>query len=110
MPDRPALVARLRMPRVLRACALLAVAPLLGATLDAQTLRGSRDAVDRAYRTAQRRDLPFVRSRREVERRARAGDYVRLSSSRSVRLRGVSTPYVRPATRRFLTTFAARYQ
>ena len=95
--------------RRLLACALLsAVLPV--ASLGAQTLRGSRAAVDRAFHTAKRRDLPFVRSRREVERLAREGDYVRLSSTRNVRLKGVTTPYVRPLTRSFLTTFAARYQ
>ena len=98
--------------RRLLACALLsAVVPVVSvATLGAQTLRGSRAAVDRAFHTAKRRDLPFVRSRREVERLAREGDYVRLSATRNVRLKGVTTPYVRPLTRSFLNTFAARYQ
>lgn len=79
-------------------------------SLAAQTLRGSRDAVDRAYHTAKRRDLPFVRSRREIEQGARDGDYVRLASSRDVRLKGVGTPYVRPVTRTFLGTFAPRFR
>jgi hypothetical protein len=104
----------LRSPvaRRLFACALfLAAAPALPeASLGAQTLRGSRAAVDRAFHTAKRRELPFVRSRREVERRARAGDYVRLSGTRNVRLKGVTSPYVRPLTRSFLNTFAARYR
>lgn len=106
----------LRSPvaRRLLACALvLAAAPALpdaDASLGAQTLRGSRAAVDRAFHTAKRRDLPFVRSRHEAERRAREGDYVRLSASRNVRLKGVTTPYVRPLTRTFLSTFAARYR
>jgi hypothetical protein len=103
MPSRPAPV-RL-------AAALLALAVALpAAPLAAQTLRGSRDAVDRAFHTAKRRDLPFARTRREIERRARTGDYVRLSSTNAVRLKGVSAPYVRPATRSFLGAFAARYR
>jgi hypothetical protein len=111
MSARPAPSARRPVARALAACALLlAAAPLTpAAPLGAQTLRGSRDAVDRAWRTAHRRDLPFVRSRREVERLAREGDYVRLSGTRTVRLKGVSMPYVRPVTRSFLSTFAARY-
>lgn len=101
--------------RRLVACVLAgAAAPLLLAAaarpLHAQTLRGSRDAVDRAFRTAQRRDLPFVRSRRELERLARDGEYVRLGASRNVRLKGVGAPYVRPTTRSFVATFAPRYR
>lgn len=101
-------VARPLLAGALLAAILSAVLP--GATLGAQTLRGSRAAVDRAFHTAKRRDLPFVRSRREVERLAREGDYVRLATTRDVRLKGVTTPYVRPLTRSFLRTFAARYQ
>ncbi|MGZ8455576.1 MAG: DUF5715 family protein [Gemmatirosa sp.] len=117
MSSQHSSVRPLRSPvaRRLLACALfLAAAPALpgaaDASLGAQTLRGSRAAVDRAFHTAKRRELPFVRSRREVERRARVGDYVRLSASRNVRLKGVTTPYVRPLTRSFLSTFAARYR
>jgi hypothetical protein len=116
MPSQLISARPLRSPvaRRLLACALvLTAAPALpdaDAVLGAQTLRGSRAAVDRAFHTAKRRDLPFVSSRREVERRAREGDYVRLSPSRNVRLKGVTTPYVRPLTRTFLSTFAARYR
>jgi len=115
MPHRHASVPSPGSPaaRRLLACALLSVVPtavLPVASLGAQTLRGSRAAVDRAFHTAKRRELPFVRSRREIERRAAEGDYVRLSATRNVRLRGVTTPYVRPLTRSFLGTFAARYQ
>ena len=95
------------------ACTCTAAASLLLAPtreLSAQTLRGSRAAVDRAFHTAKHRDLPFVRSRRDIERGARVGSYVRLSASRDVRLRGVGAPFVRPATRAFLGTFAPRYR
>lgn len=111
MPAQPSSVRPLRSPvaRRLFACALLSAA-LPAATLGAQTLRGSRAAVDRAFHTAKRHELPFVRSRREIERRARQGDYVRLSATRSMRLKGVTTPYVRPVTRAFIGTFAARYR
>jgi hypothetical protein len=75
------------------------------------TLRGSRAAVDNAYHRAKRDGLPFARSRREIERRAREGDYVALSrSSRAYRLRGVTVPYVRPATRAFVASFGADYR
>lgn len=75
------------------------------------TLRGSKAAVDRAYHTAKRGGVTFARSRREVERLANAGAYVRLRpSTPSYRLAGVAMPYVRPTTRGFLTTFAAEYR
>ena len=98
---------------LLCALACAAAVPLLLASarpLAGQTLRGSRPAVDRAFHTAKRRDLPFVRSRRDIERGARVGSYVRLSASRNVRLKGVGAPYVRPSTRSFLAAFAPRYR
>jgi hypothetical protein len=75
------------------------------------TLRGSRAAVDHAWRQAKRDGLAFAHSRREIERGARAGDYVRLSqSTRAYRLRGVSVPFVRPTTRAFVARFGADYR
>jgi hypothetical protein len=74
-------------------------------------LRGSPDAVDRAYQAAKREGLDFEPSRRAVERGAAEGEYVRLPrSSASFRLRGVAMPYARPETRDFLLTFAPRYR
>ncbi len=75
------------------------------------TLRGSKAAVDHAYSRAKRDGLAFARSRREIERGARQGEYVRLSrSSSAYRLRGVAVPYVRPATRAFVASFGADYR
>jgi hypothetical protein len=123
---RPTIRYRVRritsMPRRLSAslgAALAAVGITLGlaaalalhpAPAAAQTLRGSRTAVDRAYAYAKRRGLPFSRSRRDVERAARAGQLVRLGGSSSYRLRGVAHPYVRPQTRTVLAGLAARYR
>ena len=77
----------------------------------AVTLRGSRAAVDHAYDRAKRDGLAFARSRREIERRAREGDYVRLNAAtRAYRLRGVTVPFVRPATRAFVASFGADYR
>ena len=75
------------------------------------TLRGSKAAVDHAYRRAKADGLPFARSRREIERRAREGDYVALRrTAPGYRLRGVAVPYVRPATRAFVASFGADYR
>ena len=75
------------------------------------SLRGSKAAVDGAYRRARRDGLPFARSRREIERGAREGEYVRLARSTSAyRLRGVAVPYVRAETRAFVASFGADYR
>ncbi len=76
----------------------------------AQTLRGSPASVERAYRLAVRRGLPFHRSRGTIERSARRGVYVRLSNTATYRLRGVGVPFVLPATRTVLGNLAARYR
>ena len=91
-----------------RARRVRATPPLL--SIDGATLRGSRQAVDDAYEAAQRRGLAFAGSRREVERAAAEGEYVRLTGGRNYRLKGVGVPYARPATRAFLDGFGARYR
>jgi hypothetical protein len=79
-------------------------------TARAQTLRGSPASVERAHDAARARGLTFHRTRREAERAARAGTFVRLSNSANYQLRGVQLPYVLPATRAVVVTLAARYR
>ncbi len=74
------------------------------------TLRGSHEAVDRAYDAAVRDGHPFVQSNAELARRAGAGEYVALArSTDTYRLKGVGSSYVLPATRDFVVGFAARF-
>ncbi len=74
------------------------------------SLRGSHEAVDRAYDAAVRDGIPFVHSKGELEQRANAGEYVALQrSTGTYQLKGVGSPYVRAATRNFVTSFAANY-
>lgn len=100
---------------------LLVLAPWLAAALGtaavaapsvvaAQTLRGSPRAVERAHSVAVRRGLAFRSSRREVERLASRGHYVSLRGGRNYRLKGVTMPYVLPATQAFVQSFAADYR
>ena len=90
--------------------ALSTVASADAAEIAGPSLRGSHAAVDRAYDVAVRGGLPFVHSDSELERRASAGEYVPLSrSAATYRLKGVGSPFVRPATRDFVTGFAADY-
>lgn len=73
------------------------------------TLRGSPVAVEQAYVIARARGLAFTTTRRDALREADEGNLVRLGGSRHVKLAGVSLPYVRPATARFVASFGARY-
>lgn len=93
----------------LLALSLLAVS-LVAPSADAQSLRGSRASVDRAYRFAMRGRLPFHRSMTTVRRSATRGRLVRVASTGSYRLRGVGIPFMLPATRSVLASLAARYR
>jgi hypothetical protein len=75
----------------------------------AQSLRGSSASVARPFTYAEKRDLRFHRTVGGVRRAVRRGRVVRLSGSADYRLRGVSLPYVRPATRAFVLDLARRY-
>ena len=74
------------------------------------TLRGSKVAVEQAYQVARSRGVPFTTTRGDALREAEEGSFVRLSGSNSVRLKGVSLPFVRPATRSFVASFGASYR
>ena len=94
----------------LAALAAVALLALLAPRAGAQTLRGSRGSVDRAYSFAVGRRLPFHRRRSTIESAARRGTYVRLTNTATYRLRGVGIPFVLPATRTVLADLAARYR
>ncbi len=89
---------------------LTAIAAGFGRMATAQSLRGSRASVERAHAWAVARDLPFQPSRRAVERAARDGGYVRLVNGSGYRLRGVSVPYVLPATAVWVGDMATQYR
>ena len=88
-------------------CALALVA---ARDVGAQSLRGSKAKVDRAYQFARRQGIEFTDSRTEVRTGVRDGEYVRLQGGPNVRLKGVAVPYVLPATRDFVTRLAASYR
>lgn len=74
------------------------------------SLRGSHAAVDRAFDAAVTGGIPFVHSESELEHRASDGEYVPLArATPTYQLKGVGSAYVRPATRDFVTRFAADY-
>ena len=105
----------MRSPRLAAAAlaAVLAAALLLGAApgiAAAQSLRGSPRSLLKVYNRAVAGHATFHRTPASVRRAAAAGRYVRLASNRNYRLAGVSSPYVRPATRAFLDALAPRYR
>lgn len=76
----------------------------------AQTLRGSRDAVERAHRQAVDHDLTFYRTGPAVRAAESEGALVRLSPNADYRIHEVSHPYVLPTTRTFVTRLASQYR
>jgi hypothetical protein len=95
-----------------RATTLLALLALTFAArrAPAQSLRGSRASVERAYDRAVAEGVTFQRSRAAVEQAARAGAYARLVNGSGYELRGVSLPYVLPATAAWVGDMATQYR
>jgi hypothetical protein len=78
--------------------------------LHAQSLRGSKAKVERAYQFALSHEIDFMASRTDVRESVNEGDFVRLQNGPNVRLKGVAVPYALPATRDFVTRLAASYR
>ncbi|HEX2189927.1 MAG TPA: DUF5715 family protein [Longimicrobiaceae bacterium] len=74
------------------------------------TLRGSRGAVDRAYRKAHDHDLTFFRNATGVRSAANRGELVRLKGNADFRIHQVTYPYVLPTTVTFVQRLAAQYR
>lgn len=98
----------MRCPLPSSTLALLAL--LVGSKTDAQSLRGSKAKVNRAYQYAQRQGLAFPESRDAVTNGVRDGEYVPLLGNGNFRLKGVAMPYALPATRDFVVRLAASYR
>ena len=89
---------------------LFVAAFLMPSTVPAQSLRGSQESVDATYEYAQQRRLTFHRTARTVRRAAAHGAFVRLTGNADYRVKGVTFPYVLPATRTFVHRLAAEYR
>ena len=74
------------------------------------SLRGSPASVDRAYEAAVARGLAFQATRRAADSAAAAGVYVRLVPGPSYDVRGVTLPYVLPATQVVLADLGTRFR
>jgi hypothetical protein len=86
--------------------ACLAVPSLAGA----QSLRGSRSTVARAYERASDNGLHFYKTSGGVKTAAEQGRFVRLEGNADYRLNDVSYPYATATTRTFVERLGAQYR
>ena len=100
----------MRLHPILIALPLAAGMALLAPPADAQTLRGSRGAVDRAYRKAHDHELTFFRNGTGVRSAVDRGDLVKLKGNADFRIHQVTYPYVLPTTVTFVTRLAGQYR
>ncbi|MCC7195934.1 MAG: hypothetical protein IT356_10290 [Gemmatimonadaceae bacterium] len=84
-------------------CVALSAAP-------SQSLRGSRESVERQHGVAVSNDFTFLVNASDVARFVRLGLLVRVKASAGVDLAGVSHPYARPATRLFVQRLGAQHR
>jgi hypothetical protein len=89
--------------------ASLIVIGSMSAPASAQSLRGSRRAVNKPYHYATLHDLPFSRTSRDVKRSLHEGYLVRLGASPDYVTHDVSFPYVTRTTLTFVRPRAAPY-
>jgi hypothetical protein len=75
----------------------------------AQSLRGSMSSVELMYESAVSNGLEFYETASEVREAADEGRFVRVPSSGDLTVKGASFPYVLPATREWVTSFAEEY-
>lgn len=88
---------------------LLIIFGSLASSASAQSLRGSRRAVNKPYHYATLHDLPFSHTSRDVKRRLHEGYLVKLGASPNYVTHDVSFPYVTRTTLTFVRRLAAQY-
>jgi LysM repeat protein len=82
----------------------------LTSPLGAQSLRGSKSTVERAYERAQDKGLYFYKTSGGVRSAAEKGRFVRLTGNADYRLHNVSLPYATATTRLFVERLAGQYR
>jgi LysM repeat protein len=93
------------------AAALAAVLVLSVAdAADAQSLRGSRSAMQRQHLVAKQHDYTFIRTSGQVQRFVQSGYLERFNGNANYELAAVSHPYGRPALRLFVERLSAQYK
>jgi Ni/Co efflux regulator RcnB len=94
------------------AIAGVAAVLLLGSTapVEAQTLRGSPQAMQRQHRVALQHDYTFLQTSAQVRRFVEMGLLVHLPGDGNYELASVTHPYARPAVKLFVERLAAQYR
>ncbi|MXX05179.1 MAG: LysM peptidoglycan-binding domain-containing protein [Gammaproteobacteria bacterium] len=96
---------------IFRKLAILAVIFAASVSVaQAQTLRGSRDSVQRQYDIAVRDGFDFVASSSEISGLVESGQLLRVVENRNLILHDVSNPYARPAVKLLLDRLSAQYR
>jgi LysM repeat protein len=94
--------------------AIVTIAGLLvcaaGAPLQAQSLRGSPQAMQQQNRIALQHDYTFIQTPAQVRRFVDAGYLVKLPGNADYALASVSYPYARPAVKLFVERLASQYR
>jgi LysM repeat protein len=98
------------MQRALIVVAACAVLSGITSALDAQTLRGSPQAMQRQNRIALEHDYSFLQTSAQVRRFVDRGLLVHLPGNEDYVLASVSHPYARPAVKLFVERLAAQYR
>lgn len=75
----------------------------------AQTLKGSRNSMERQYQVAMANGYGFAQTARYVNEFVSAGDLVRVSGNRNFELHDVSYPYARAPVKSFIEQISAQY-
>jgi LysM repeat protein len=102
-----------KMIRAMERAFIVAITGMLvcaAAPVDAQTLRGSPQAMQLQNSIARQHDYTFLQSGAQVRRFVEAGYLVRLPGSADYELASVSYPYARPAVKLFVERLAAQYR
>jgi hypothetical protein len=80
------------------------------APLDAQTLRGSPQAMQQQNRIALEHEFTFLQTGAQVRRFVESGYLVRVPGNENYELARVSYPYARPAVKLFIERLSAQYR
>jgi LysM repeat protein len=99
------------MERAVIVAALLAALACTGSSrVEAQTLRGSPQAMQQQHRIALQHDYTFVQTSAQLRRFVDLGLLVRLPGNQDYALASVSYPYARPAVKLFIERLSAQYR
>jgi len=78
--------------------------------IPAQSLKGSRVAMERQHAVARKMDYTFIRNAAQVRKFVASGLLVPVPGNGDYELDGVSFPYARPALRTFVVRLAQQYR